>query len=338
MGKRYLERVALSWSTDSVRLINTPSRKARELFFYVQECGSFKTRQGYFTERAGLDSFLLLYTLSGKGVIKFPDRKQNKEYLLTKGSCFLLDCMEHHYYAVCEGQTGMEEKEYDEREGMEHIDRAGMEHTDRAETGQTGNWEFLWVHFNGISCRGYYEQICPDGFELLTVNNKAAFADEMREVIEYTGRKLISMEARVNSCICDLLSQLITDRLNREQQGSAGAVTYMNDAPDYIRKAMKYIDTSFAEEDIDLTDIAEKVGVSRYHLAREFRRYTGSSIHEYLVLCRLTYAKELLKYSDIPVSEICFSCGMNHVSHFIRIFSDNEKITPLKYRKEWQSI
>jgi AraC-like DNA-binding protein len=53
---------------------------------------------------------------------------------------------------------------------------------------------------------------------------------------------------------------------------------------------------------------------------------------------RLNYAKELLRYSTETVNNITFLCGFNQVSHFISLFKDREGITPLQYRKEWQSV
>lgn len=54
-----LERGIHTWSADSVRLILTPSATAKNLYFYTQETGYFKTSYPYFSERQNLDSFLI---------------------------------------------------------------------------------------------------------------------------------------------------------------------------------------------------------------------------------------------------------------------------------------
>ena len=46
----------------------------------------------------------------------------------------------------------------------------------------------------------------------------------------------------------------------------------------------------------------------------------GSSPHEYQIELRLSYAKELLKYTDLPVNEIAERCGINQDIPFYKPF------------------
>ena len=62
----------------------------------------------------------------------------------------------------------------------------------------------------------------------------------------------------------------------------------------------------------------------------------GITVNEYLINARISYAKELLKYTDMPVGEIAFESGMNNVTHFINLFKSREEMTPLAYRKAWR--
>ena len=48
---KYMEKLDLTWSDDSIRFINTATPRARQTFFYVQEAGDFCTSSPYFTER-----------------------------------------------------------------------------------------------------------------------------------------------------------------------------------------------------------------------------------------------------------------------------------------------
>ena len=99
---KFLERASFDWSEDSIRFINTPSPKAKSTFFYMQEAGYFKTTPPYFTERAGLPSFLIVYTLSGKGILHYGD----DEYTLSNGQCFFINCMNHHDYETPPPEAG----------------------------------------------------------------------------------------------------------------------------------------------------------------------------------------------------------------------------------------
>ena len=64
----------------------------------------------------------------------------------------------------------------------------------------------------------------------------------------------------------------------------------------------------------------------------------GSSPHEYQIELRLSYAKELLKYTDLPVNEIAERCGINQASHFINLLNQGEHITPLQFREKLEAM
>ena len=90
----FMERSSHDWSEDSIRLIITASQAARSTFLYAQEAGYFKTLPPYFTERKNLNSFLIVYTISGKGFLRYED----KDFILKEGQCFYINCMNYHYY------------------------------------------------------------------------------------------------------------------------------------------------------------------------------------------------------------------------------------------------
>ena len=48
----------------------------------------------------------------------------------------------------------------------------------------------------------------------------------------------------------------------------------------------------------------------------------------------ITYAKELLETTALPVTEVAFHSGFANVSYFIRSFKDRYNVSPLQYRKQ----
>ena len=79
-------------------------------------------------------------------------------------------------------------------------------------------------------------------------------------------------------------------------------------------------------EPLTLEYLADKIGVSKYHFAREFKRYIGTPPNEYLIITRLNHSKVLLKYENISIEEIAFACGFHQVSHFIHLFKKHEAV------------
>ena len=286
---KVLERGSHTWSEDSIRMILTPSSTARSTYFYTQEVGYFKTFHPYFSERENLDSFLIVYTVSGKGYLEY----EGQTYPITKGQCFYINCEQHHLY-----RTGREE-----------------------------DWEILWIHFNGNSALGYYKEFTRNGFQILSVRDEFFMERTLWRIIALNQKKDLTTELVTSNLINGMLTELLL------QTATNNADTFL--IPDYIRQIVREIDKNF-KSGLPLSYFEEFTHRSRYYILKEFKKYIGVTIHEYIITARISYAKELLKYSDLPVSEIAFESGMNNVTHFINLFKAREGTTPLAYRKAWR--
>lgn len=285
----YRERAAHAWTEDSVRLIATPSAFAKSSLFYVQEAGRFQTLENYFTEREQLDSYLIVYTVSGRGRLIYG----GKTYSLKPNQIFFIDCMEYQYYA----------------------------------TDQVEPWQLLWVHLNGNSTRAYYEQYQEKGYPVTSLRHGSKIPSIMRELIQIHRQK----GHRTELISAKLLVELLTELLLSARNLGMGAPNL----PKYIENTILELEQRFHEK-ITLDQLASHFTVSKYHLAKEFKRYTGFSPGEYLINTRITRATELLKYSDLSVADIAAKVGIENVSHFIHLFKDRLESTPLAFRKKWQ--
>jgi AraC-like DNA-binding protein len=109
----------MNWNEASSRLSPTPGPFARENLVYVQETGYFETEPGYFTERSGLDSLLMILTIAGQGQVLY----HGQTWTLAADSLLWLNCREYHLYKSCPNSA----------------------------------WKFYWVHFTGASSWAYYQ-------------------------------------------------------------------------------------------------------------------------------------------------------------------------------------
>lgn len=190
----------------------------------------------------------------------------------------------------------------------------------------SGSWEFLWLHFNGPSALGYYDEFSRNDFHILNDADDSSIITTMQEILNLTRQKNYMAEIRLSGLITDILTQLLlkNNRVN----------TKYGTMPDYLTSVLSEIEHHF-QEPLHLDDLSRKIGVSKYHLSREFKRYIGTPPNEYLIITWLNHAKELLKYTQQSVEEIAYACGFNNVSHFINLFKKQESVTPLQYRKDW---
>jgi AraC family transcriptional regulator len=88
--------------------------------------------------------------------------------------------------------------------------------------------------------------------------------------------------------------------------------------------------------DLSIADLAQVAGMSAFHFAREFKRSTGTTPHQYLIKFRIQHAKELLAESKLPLVEVGFRSGFSHQSHFTRLFHRITGTTPQSYRLIFQ--
>lgn len=103
-----------------------------------------------------------------------------------------------------------------------------------------------------------------------------------------------------------------------------------------INEVQQYIDEHFMET-ININEISKLFYIDIYYLSHLFKKVCGYSMKDYLILQRISKAKELLMRSDKAIPIVCSASGFGNTNHFIRIFKKNEGITPYQYRKKYMS-
>lgn len=103
---------------------------------------------------------------------------------------------------------------------------------------------------------------------------------------------------------------------------------------EYIEKFMmvcNYI-TEHCTENINVDDLSDLAGFSKFHFARLFKQFAGMSCYEYLTQKRVAHAEQLLIQPDISITEVAMLSGFNSLSTFNRIFKAQKNCTPSEYK------
>lgn len=98
-----------------------------------------------------------------------------------------------------------------------------------------------------------------------------------------------------------------------------------------LQKVFKYIQVHL-EQDVALSDIAGVLNLSQYHFCRLFKQSTGLAPHQYLTQCRIDRAKQLLRTTQLTITEVAFAVGFNNHSSFTRLFRQYIGMTPKEFR------
>jgi|GEM_PF-331947 len=131
------------------------------------------------------------------------------------------------------------------------------------------------------------------------------------------------------SQVAEIKDSLIffTDRiiysLNQHRSNSSGHV---------IEKVKSYIAENMDKE-LSLSSISRLVFMNPTYFSELFKKETGKNFVEYVTKCRLNAAKDLLKNSELKMSEISCKIGYESLNYFYKVFKKYEGITPKEYRK-----
>lgn len=286
----YWEKANHSWSTDSLRYINTSTQKQRELFYYIQEIGYFKAQKPYFTERENLPSYLIKYTLSGKGELFY----QGKRTVIEAGDVFFIDCKEYQYYKTISHEP----------------------------------WEMDWIHIYGSNTRAFYEEFVKNGSHTFRTTQKGV----VQNPIHLYMQDLLTLQQEPNAktafqssiFIHQLLNELLLQKYRQDFSST--------DIPDYVLAMRALIDEEFRQA-ITLERLEETFHRNKYQLVKEFSKYIGVPPIDYQISKRISYSKDLLRYSKMPIKEISLAIGIDNTAYFSRLFKSKVGISPSDYRQ-----
>jgi two-component system response regulator YesN len=100
-----------------------------------------------------------------------------------------------------------------------------------------------------------------------------------------------------------------------------------------VKQAIAYIEQHYKEK-LQLTDVAEKVYVSHWHLSKLLNS-TGKSFSDLLGEVRIENAKKLMEDSSLHIADISEMVGFADTAHFSRVFKKFTGMSANEYRNRF---
>lgn len=100
----------------------------------------------------------------------------------------------------------------------------------------------------------------------------------------------------------------------------------------FIEKAMKYVSDNLDSPKLSVEDLSDHVGMSRVNLYKKIKQITGKTPIEFIRIIRLKRAAQLLRESQLNVSEIAYRTGFNSPKVFSKYFKEEFGILPSVYQ------
>lgn len=94
-----------------------------------------------------------------------------------------------------------------------------------------------------------------------------------------------------------------------------------------------YVEKNYMNTDLSVSVISDYFNVHISYLSTKFKKHMGMGLSEYIQSMRINKAKELLKESNQKIESVANEVGYFSLRTFVRVFKNNEGITPAEYRK-----
>lgn len=186
------------------------------------------------------------------------------------------------------------------------------------------SFESIWVHISGSNSFDLFQEIERTDGNIIKCRDIHHVKKLMFRIFDGISSDNPPTELHMSLDIYKLFSEL----LNPQSIRSKGENSYEDNIQD-----VKHFIMDNLNENLTVQKLADSVHMSTSHFSRVFKQQTGFSPYDYVLISRLNRAKDLLQKTDMTVASIAYEIGFNSESNFIYFFTENEGISPGKFRR-----
>jgi AraC-like DNA-binding protein len=102
----------------------------------------------------------------------------------------------------------------------------------------------------------------------------------------------------------------------------------------FRRKLERIVNARMRNPNLNVDVIASQFGMGRTNFYRKVRELMGMSPNDYLRKCRMERAAELLRSTELNITEVCAQIGVPDAQYFSRVFKAHFGMPPSSYREQ----
>lgn len=185
---------------------------------------------------------------------------------------------------------------------------------------------------NGVEFLKRASSLCPDGKCIFIVISGYDDFTYARDAMHYGAKDYLLKPVvadELNIAIERAMKALYPEEDFAIASSAAPPEMTVDEVVDLIYNT---INTRYSEN-IRISDFAERYFFSREYLSRQFKAKYGTGIYEYLTGVRMKRACELLKDSEVSISDIAARVGFTDSNYFSKAFHAYTGSTPSEYRR-----
>lgn len=126
--------------------------------------------------------------------------------------------------------------------------------------------------------------------------------------------------------------QIISDLLSPQDKGEE-----FHPKNDFLNKSIKIVEEHLMDEDFKIDEFAAEMNLSKPVLHRKFKLMVGETPNIFIRNIRLRKAANMLKTTDLSISEVAYMTGFSQAHYFIKCFRELYQDTPKNFRMNNQS-
>jgi len=137
------------------------------------------------------------------------------------------------------------------------------------------------------------------------------------------------------------LEKLMLLRKTLQQKYSEGLLTDVKDesgvedqVAHFIRKVEKEVLANLDDDTFSVNELAQVLFLSRSQVHRKIKALTGMSTSIYIRRIRLLKAKELIRSTDLSISEVVYAVGFKSPAYFSQVFKESFGENPSAMRSK----
>ena len=183
-------------------------------------------------------------------------------------------------------------------------------------------WHFVFFNFMGSMFSDAVHDLTEQYGPVFSIPKNNPVFERMMNLVKHNQYHLsFSESAGIAANLFNLLLQ-ISEANNKDNEHEIVLVSL---AKNHIQQ--------YLMNNLNATEVARALNVSREHLSRIFSRETGITLYQYILQEKTLHACHLLKDTNMSNKEISQELGFAQPSHFTRTFLRLIKMTPRQFRQ-----
>lgn len=232
-----------------------------------------------------------------------------------------------HFVKEGKGLLEIEGKSIEVHQNQLFIVPANMTSTYTADAYEP--WKYSWIGFTGIESTDFVQNLMHSSKQRYVIDClDASFYEKRIHSIIKLDQNDMSAYFKINGIMYEIIGTLLSEH-------SVNNTTINDTSPAF--QAMRYMDLHYYD-DIQISDIANAVGIHPNYLSAMFKDEFAISPKKYLMKLKINKAKKLLSESDDLINTVGNSVGFSDGLSFSKFFKKETGNSPTNYRKEHKSI